>query len=79
MGLKDKVWVVGHDIYPEMVKYLENGPILATVFQNPILTGRIGFDLLLNYILGNRVKQGEMIIHPELVLKSNLECYKEYM
>jgi len=79
LGLKDKVWVVGHDIYPEMVRYIENGPILATIFQNPILTGRTEIDLLLKYILGSRQNQGEVLIQPQLVMKSNIECYREYI
>ena len=79
MGRKGRIFVVGHDIYPEMVEYLMNGSILAAIFNNPILAGRMGVDLFCNYILGNRAACGEVLIDPQLVLRSNLECFKEYL
>lgn len=79
MNLKDKIWVVGHDIYPEMVKYLQEGPLLASIFQNPILIGTTGMELLIDNILGEQQKCGDVFIQPQLVLRSNLECFTGYI
>lgn len=79
MNLKEKILVVGHDVYPDMVKYLQDGSLFASIFQDPIMIGEKGIEFLINCILGDRQECREILTQPQLVLSSNLECYEEYI
>lgn len=77
MGYKGKISVIGHDIYQEMIPYLQNDMLLATVFQNPQKQGRSVVRILAQWILGERNIKKHIRLRPELVLKSNIESYLE--
>lgn len=77
MGLKGKVHVIGHDIYQEMIPYIMNDMIDATIFQNPQEQGRAVVRILTEWILGEKSIPKRIHLRPELVLKSNIESYLE--
>ena len=72
---RDDITVVGHDLYPEMVEVLKRGPLLAALYQNPMLHGRTAVRALYEAVTEKR-KSGEILIKPEIVLQSNLDCYQ---
>ncbi len=67
--------VVGHDLYPEMIPALTEGPLLAALYQNPILQGQMAVRTLYEAVTEKK-KPGEIVVKPEIVLRSNLECYR---
>ena len=77
MNLDKKVSVIAHDIYPEMVKYMQDGVLLAAIYQNPILMGRLAVNIAFNHIAGDKSEGGRIIIRPELILRSNMSCFPE--
>ena len=77
MNLDKKVKVIAHDIYPEMVKYMNNGQILASIYQNPILMGKTAVSMAFNHIAGDKSESGIKTIRPEIILKNNMSCYPE--
>jgi LacI family transcriptional regulator len=72
---RDDIMVVGHDLYPEMIAALTEGPLLAALYQNPSLHGQTAVRALYEAVTEKR-KAGEILIKPEIVLRSNLDCYK---
>ena len=77
MNLDKKVKVIAHDIYPEMVKYMNNGQILASIYQNPILMGKTAVSMAFNHIAGDKSESGIKTIRPEIILKNNRSCYPD--
>ena len=77
-GLDKKTVVVGLDLYDETIEALNDGSLNAVIFQNQKLQAKTAVDLTVDYLSnlkGNLEKN--IMIKPEIVLKSNLECYKK--
>jgi len=72
---REDIVVVGHDLYPEMAESLRQGPLLAALYQNPILHGQTAVRTLYEAVTEKR-QSGDIVIKPEIVLRSNLDCYK---
>ena len=77
MGMQEKVKVIGHDIYQEMVSYMQKDLLIASIFQNPQKQGRMVVRILAEWILGEKIDKEHIHIKPELVMRSNLEAYME--
>lgn len=75
LGHKD-IRLIITDIHPELCSYVENGIVSASIFQNPILQGRIATRLLYNIIISNKKSIESRLVVPEIVLRSN---YKQYI
>ncbi len=67
--------VIGHDLYPEMEWCLKEGPLLAALYQNPFLHGQTAVRVLYEAITEKK-QRGEVRIKPEILMRSNLDCYK---
>ena len=77
MKMQHQVKVLSHDIHRGMLPYLEKEMIVASIYQNPKLQGRIAIDRMVSYLLGNRDFPRSNPVRPELVLRSNVSCYLE--
>ena len=75
MGRTD-IKVIGHDLYPALAECIERGSLHATLFQNQYLQAQKAVDLMFLHITENRKPFGVKNIRPELVMLSNLSCYK---
>ncbi|MDD5017421.1 MAG: LacI family DNA-binding transcriptional regulator [Eubacteriales bacterium] len=79
LGMAKDIVVIGHDLYPELAHYLENGNLKATLFQDPLNQGKMAVHTMYNYLIKKKAVLGDVIIKPQLILKSNMESYdKEY-
>ena len=67
--------VIGHDLYPGMEPYLTAGPLVAIIYQNPFKHGQTAVRILYEAIMEKK-KPGKVLIKPELVMRTNLACYK---
>lgn len=77
MGMDKKVRVIAHDIYPEMVKYMESGILLASMYQNPITMGNMAVRTVFNHFAGDKSEGGRVYIRPEVILRSNMYTFPE--
>ncbi len=74
MGRTD-IKVVGHDLYPELVACIERGSLEATLFQNQYQLAREAVTSLFIHITEKKEPPGWRFHRPEIVMRSNLECY----
>ncbi len=70
-----KVAIVTTDLFPELVKPLRSGRILATVHQHPKKQGRIALGILHQYLTQGTMPPQRITLNPHLVLRSNLDLY----
>lgn len=75
MGLEKKIRVIVTDVQSQLKDYVENGVISATIFQNTVAQGRLTVRLLYNLVTQRRIQKREMLVTPQLVLRSNFMGY----
>jgi LacI family transcriptional regulator len=74
-GLLGRIPVVTSDLFPELIPWIENGGILATLDQRPATQGRMAFDqLVLSLINGVRPNLVTRLA-PHIVLRANLSLF----
>lgn len=73
-GVQDKIAVIGVDLYRETAELLKSGALNAVIFQNQVQQAYTAVRMLAEHLTQRRETKAA-IIKPELVLKSNLECY----
>ncbi len=74
-GLEGKIKIVGHDVFPEMVDYIKDGTMLASLFQNPVGQGRLAVRTLVRHIIGVKGEFQDISVRPHLVMRSNIDMY----
>jgi len=74
-GVAGKVRLVTSDLFPELKAYIEDGTIQASIFQDPFLQGRLAVQSLYKHITKEEKVEGEILVDPHVVLKSNLELF----
>jgi LacI family transcriptional regulator len=75
MGRSDDVFVVGQDLFPELVEKLDGGSLKATLFQDPYRQGRIAVEMMYDRLTGAGSRIGDNLITPRLVMTSNMGSY----
>jgi LacI family transcriptional regulator len=78
-GRQKDVFVIGQDLFPELVEKLKVRSLKATLFQNPFEQGRRAVRMLYGHLTGEEMYNSEVKITPQLVLTSNLESYSHYI
>jgi len=74
-GLGDKVKIVASDIFSELNRYILDGTVEATIYQNPFEQARLAFDTMYYYLTGQILKNTLYKVKPQIVMKSNLQLY----
>jgi LacI family transcriptional regulator len=76
-GYLGKVDVVTTDLFPDLVSYIRNGAVLATVYQRPQTQGRIAFEWLYGFLIERKKTPIRRALSPHLILQSNLDLFME--
>lgn len=75
-GLVGKIKVIGVDVYEEIIDCLNDGSLLATLYQNQYLQARSAADTMLDCISTGVRMLPPVRMKPELVMLSNLQNYR---
>ena len=76
LGKGGKIKIVASDIFPELNRYLKDGIVHATIFQDPFRQGKLAFEQLYEYIIGGKKQlDNEILLRPQIVLESNIDSY----
>jgi len=74
-----KVKVVTTDLFSELVPLIENGKVLASLYQRPFAQGKAAFEMLIRF-LSLRVTPKQITrLAPHIVLRSNLSLFVELL
>ena len=79
MNADNRVKVIATDIFPDMIPYVQSGLISATIYQNPVRMGRMAVKTIYNAFSSGENPSREILVYPQLVLKSNYNVYAEYL
>lgn len=75
--LKGRVSLVTTDVFPEIIPYIQDGIVDATIFQDPFQQGKKAFDYLYEYITEKKKCPSIIVSSPQIVLKSNLSLFSD--
>jgi LacI family transcriptional regulator len=74
-GCAGRIKVVASDFFPELKKYMEEDVIHASIFQDPFNQGRLALKYLYRYIAEGRAFERDILIKPQIILKSNMGSF----
>lgn len=74
-GRLDDIPVVATDLFPEIVPYVRNGRILATIHQRPEAQGRRAVQELYRYLVDRTEAPGIIKLTPHVVMQTNLDLF----
>jgi len=75
LGLLEKVHIVTTDLYHALIPLIELGKITATIHQRPFTQGKLAFEKLVAYLLGEDQRQPYIRLAPHVVFRSNLSLF----
>lgn len=74
-GLSGSVGIVTSDLYEEQNRYLINGTVFATIYQNPYEQARAAFEALYYFIDEGRTGERLILANPIPVFSANLHRF----
>jgi LacI family transcriptional regulator len=74
-GLLGKIQIVTTDLFGELVPLIENGQILATLYQRPFTQGKVAFENLMTYLLEEKKISSVLRLAPHIIFRSNLPLF----
>ena len=76
-GLLGKIQVVTTDLFQELVPMIENGQILATLYQRPFTQGKVAFESLITYLTEEKKTRPIIRLAPHIIFRSNLPLFSD--
>lgn len=67
--------IVGTDVFEEIKGYVEDGTISGIIFQDPVKQGRCAVRTLYRYLVEHEKVEKEILVAPQIVLKSIMKYY----
>ena len=74
-NLKEKVSAVTSDVFSRLNKYINNGIVLAAMYQNPSMQAFCALEGIIKFVVSHSKPQCRIVIRPKIVMCSNLELY----
>jgi LacI family transcriptional regulator len=78
-GRLGKVQVITTDLFPELVPFIEDGKVLASLYQRPFAQGKAAFEMLTRYLATRTIPKQITRLTPHIVLRSNLSMFIELL
>jgi LacI family transcriptional regulator len=77
LNRKQDLTVVTTDLFPELVSWIREGTVVATVYQRPISQGRLALQALYQFLVDGTCPQPRIKVVPHVVMRSNLDLFLE--
>jgi LacI family transcriptional regulator len=74
-GALGNIPVVCTDVFPELVPFLRDGVVKATIYQCPEMQGSIAIQTMYRYLSEGVVPPHSIDVIPQLVMRSNVDLY----
>jgi LacI family transcriptional regulator len=74
-GVLGKVLVITTDLFPELVPFIENGKVFASLYQRPFAQGKTAFEMLIRFLTSQVTPKQITRLAPHIVLRSNLSLF----
>lgn len=75
LGLDGKLLLITSDIFPDLRQWIEEGTVMASIYQNQRSQGRVGLKFLYQALADNLEVEDTVLVKPRIILNSNLELF----
>lgn len=75
MGRLEGLTIVTTDLFPELIPFLRNGTVKATVYQCPEMQGTLAIQAMYRFLMEGMAPPSSIGVIPQLILRSNLDLY----
>jgi LacI family transcriptional regulator len=75
LGRLEDMSIVTTDLFAELVPFIREGAVKATIYQCPEMQGKIAIQTMYRYLVEGIVPLPSIGIIPQLILRSNLDLY----
>jgi LacI family transcriptional regulator len=76
-GLAGKVALITTDLFGEMIPYLRQRAIHASIYQDPYLQGQTAVRIVVDHLLNRTPIPKSNYLNPGIVLRTNLHLFRE--
>jgi LacI family transcriptional regulator len=76
-GCAGRVRLITTDLFPQMVPFIDNGTITASIHQRPYVQGQTAVRLIVDHIIYRKAFPPFRYLNPGIVLQSNLRLFRE--
>ena len=73
LDVTDRIKIVASDVFAELTQYLKQDVVQAIIFQHPFNQGRLAIRYLYEYLVQGRRFEQNVLLMPQLVVKSNID------
>jgi LacI family transcriptional regulator len=74
-GKLPNLTIVTTDLFPELVDWIREGGVAATLYQRPVTQGRIALQAMYQYLLDGTYPAPRLSVTPHIVMRSNLHLF----
>ena len=67
--------VIATDLFSELVPYIEDGKVLASLYQQRFAQGKAAFEMLTRYLTARVIPKQINRLTPHIVLRGNLSMF----
>jgi LacI family transcriptional regulator len=76
-GRSGKVTLITTDLFQEMVRYFEEGTIVASIHQRPYFQGQTAVRMVMDHLVSGHPFPPTFYLTPHVVLRSNVAGFRE--
>jgi len=71
----DRLTVITTDLFSELVPYIRNGSVVATIYQRPRAQGQMALRMLHEFLAEGGMRSHQVALAPHLVMRGNLNFF----
>lgn len=75
LGKEHQIRIIASDVFQEVIEFMHDDIIQATIYQNPFRQGKSAVKVLYRSITENIKSIPDVLIQPQIVLESNLPAF----
>jgi LacI family transcriptional regulator len=76
-GYLGRVQVIATDLFPELASLIEDGNVLASLYQRPFAQGKAAFEMLIGFLATGVAPKQITRLAPHIILRSNLSLFTD--
>jgi LacI family transcriptional regulator len=74
-GHLNNLTIITTDLFPRLIPHIENGNVIATLYQRPRAQGQLALRMLHDFLVEGRCPAHQVRFAPHLIMKSNLSFF----
>jgi LacI family transcriptional regulator len=74
-GHLNNLTIITTDLFPQLIRHIESGNVVATLYQRPRAQGQLALRMLHDFLVEGRCPSNQVRFAPHVIMKSNLAFF----